>query len=309
VNNSEGMEVYKDVIIDGRFLKTAQLRDEYYVPLSDPAIVLSELARFHGSADVFTFVQELHETKPKFPFHREFDRMAVLPLTTYDAWFNKQINFKPRNKIKKALKSGIEVEVVPFSDNLVHGIRAIYNESPLRQGKRNWHYQKDFETVKREHATFLDRSEFISVRFKGELIGFAKVTHSQNYSILMNIVAKIAHRDKAPTNALIDKTVKLCTDRGIPLLNYGVWGRRGLNDFKVASGFTCLEVPRYFIPLTLKGRLALKLKLHRELKNYLPESWILFAAEARRRWNEKKFRTQFTTVPNQATPAETAVKS
>ena len=162
----------------------------------------------------------------------------------------------------------------------------IYNETPIRQGKRNWHFGKDFETLKREHATFLDRSDFIGAYVGDEMIGFAKVTHAENYSIIMNIVAKVSHRHMAPANGLIAKTIELVAARKIGLLNYGVWGRRGLSDFKVSSAFECFSVPRYYVPLTLRGRLALKLGLHLQLKERLPESWIVKAADLRARWNE-----------------------
>lgn len=288
-----------DVKVGGRFLKTACLNDEYYLPVADPATFIPKLKAAGVKADLFTFVQELHDRTPKYEYHREMDDMAVLPLTTFDHWFNKQITFKPRNKIRKALKNGVETRVVEFTDELLRGIKEIYDETPLRQGKRNWHYQKEFETLKREHSTFLDRSEFIGAYFQGELIGFVKVTHAKNYSIIMNIVSKVAAREKAPTNALITKTIELVTARNIPLLNYGVWGRRGLNDFKTASAFECYQVPRYYVPLTLKGRLALKLKLHRGLKERLPENWIIKLAEWRTKWNERKY-GKGTPVPKPA---------
>ena len=273
------------VKVAGRFLRTARLADEYYVPFTDPVTFIPKLRTTDIRADLFTFVQELHDKTVKYDYYRELDRMAVLPLTNFDNWMNKQITFKPRNKIRKALKNGVTTNVVEFSDELLRGIMEIYNETPIRQGKRNWYYGKDMETLKREHATFLDRSQFIGAYYEGELIGFVKVTHSKHYSIIMNIVAKVAHRDKAPTNALIAKTIELVTCRNIPLLNYGVWGGRGLTEFKTANSFECFEVPRYYIPLTLRGWLALKLKLHHGLKGHLPSSWIDKATNVRTMWN------------------------
>lgn len=278
-----------DLKVSGRLLKVACLQDEYYVPAGDPAQLIDGLKTAGIKADLLTFVQELHDRTPKHSYHCEMDDMAVLPLTTYDNWFNKQITFKPRNKIRKAWKNGVETRKVEFTDELLRGIKEIYDETPIRQGKRNWHYEKDFETLKREHTTFLDRSEFIGAYFQGELIGFVKVTHAAHYSIIMNIVSKVAARDRAPTNALIAKTIELVTARNIPLLNYGVWGRRGLNDFKTASAFECFQVPRFYVPLTWRGRLALKWKVHRGLKERLPEEWIIKLAAWRTKWNERRF--------------------
>lgn len=277
-----------NVKIGGRLLRIARLGDEYYVPVENPENLLESLRRSGSKADMFTFVQELHDCEPHYPYHCEMDQMAVLPITTYDHWLNQQIRFKPRNKIRKAWKSGMETRVVGFSDELIRGIQEIYNETEIRQGKRNWHFGKDLTTLYQEHATFLDRSEFIGAYYKNELIGFAKVTHSPKYSIIMNIVGKIAHRDKATTNALIAKTVELVASRNISLLNFGVWGRRGLNDFKTASAFECHEVPRYYVPLTRRGNLALKLQLHHGLKERLPEKWIVAAADFRARWNQRR---------------------
>jgi hypothetical protein len=277
------------LIVNGTILKTAKLTDEYYVPLADPKQFIEALRKLNTGADLFTFVQELDDRAPKHHYHCELDEMAVLPVTTYEHWLNKQITFKPRNKLRKAWKAGVETRKIEFSDSLVKGIMALYNETPIRQGKKNWHFGKDKRTVKMEHATFLDRSEFIGAYWKEELIGFAKVTHSANYSIIMNIVGSIAHRDKAPTNALIAKTIELVAAKKIGLLNYGVWGRRGLNDFKTASAFECYKIPRYYVPLTLKGKVALKMKVHTGIKERLPEGWISRAADLRAKWNQRRY--------------------
>jgi hypothetical protein len=280
-----------NVKVGGRFLKTACLNDEYYVPIADPAAFILKLKAAGVKADLFTFVQELHDRTPKHGFALHWDELAVLTLTTYEHWWKKQIKDKTRNMVRRAQKMDVELRVAPFDDDLIRSIKSIYDETPFRQGKRNWHYQKDLATLRREHATFLDRSEFIGAYCRGELIGFAKVTHAPQYSILMNIVAKVAARDKAPTNALIAKTIELVAARNIALLNYGVWGRRGLNDFKTSSAFECCRVPRYYVPLTPKGRLALALKLHRDVKEHLPESWIAQLSEWRMQWNKRKYST------------------
>ena len=276
-----------DIKVHGRLLKTAQLKDEYYVGVPDVTALIAQLKRPTSSvgADVFTFVQALHDREPHFSHVLSWDQMAVLPLSTFAHWFDRQLTFKPRNRLRKAWKSGVETRVVEFTDDFIRAVMVIYNETPLRQGKRNWHYGKEFETVKREHATFLERSEFIGAYAGDELIGFAKLTHSAQHSIVMNMVAKLSHRDKAPTNALLAKAIEQVTARHIPLLNFGVWGRRGLNEFKLANAFDCAAVPRYHVPLTLKGAWALKLSLHRGLKERLPEPWIVKLADTRAHWN------------------------
>lgn len=278
------------IVVNGGIVRQAQLRDEYIVSLRKPDSYIDQLKASRPKADFFTFVQEVDENIPKYTFIREWDSQAMLPLTTYEHWLTKQITFKPRNKIKKAHKIGVELMVVSFSDELVKAIIDVYNDSPIRQGKPNLHYGKSFDTVKHEHQTFLERSDFIGAFYKGEMIGFAKVTHCGGYSTLMNFVAKISHRDKAASNALLAKAVEICTGKGIRYLNYNFWNKGSLTDFKATNGFQQFKVPRYFVPLNVKGRLALKLKLHRKWTDVLPERCVRTGAALRGRWNAFRYR-------------------
>jgi len=270
--------------ITGRIFRTARLRDEPYQCVEDPKLVIEKIKGARSSVDVFTFMQEISEITPKYRFHLEWDSLAVLPVTTYDAWLRTQIDPKARNKIRKAQKKGIELRLIPFDDYLVKAIMEIYNESPVRQGKPFLHYGKDFATLKKDHETFLEQSDFIGAFYKEEMIGFIKLFHGKNVASLMQVISKISHRDKAPTNALIASAVEKCATRNIPYLHYGIWSRRGLGTFKVSHGFELRRVPRYFIPLSLKGQLLLKLHLHRDLRDYVPERWLDRMASLRSKW-------------------------
>ncbi len=273
----------KDIVVSRWFPRIAKLRSEYFIPLSGPAGFVAALKESRLKADAFTFVDRLDDRMLKpLPF-QVTDKVAVMPISTYQDWFEKQLYNKPRNMVRKSQKAGVVIRPLEFNDYLISGIKEIYDETPIRQGKRNRHYKKDFATLKREHSTFLERSDFIGAFYKDEMIGFAKVTHTDTYSILMNILAKICHRDKAPTNALIAKTVEVCAERNSKYLMYGVWGARSLSDFKAANGFECFDVPRYFVPITWKGMLALKLGLHRRLVDILPQRVIQLASDTRRR--------------------------
>src|SRR5439155_6343426 len=112
----------------------------------------------------------------------------------------------------RAEKKGVSVLEAPFDDALVQGISAIYNECPVRQGRPFRHYGKDIETVRKEEATFLDRSIFIGAFLGDRLIGFVKLVtdESRTQAGLMNIVSMVQHRDKAPTNALITQAIRSC---------------------------------------------------------------------------------------------------
>jgi hypothetical protein len=274
----------RDLTITGRIFRSARPRDEPYECIEDPESFISGLKQSDIRADLFTFMQEISEPEPKYPFHLEWDSLAVLPVTSYENWLKNQINFKTRNKIRKAQKAGVELRSVPFNDDLVKAIMEIYNESPTRQGKPFLHYAKTFETLKRDHETFLSRSDFVGAFYRGEMIGFIKFVVGKNVASLMQIISKIAHRDKAPTNALIAKAVEMCGERKIPNLHYGIWSRRGLGVFKISHGFLRREIPRYHVPLTLRGKVFLGLRLHHGLRDYLPGQCRDYLAELRGKW-------------------------
>jgi hypothetical protein len=280
----------KQITVMGRFFKTIRLQAEGYEFVDFPGRALEQLITQKVNADIFTFTQRLSKRIPEFQFHAEADSLAVLRIESYDIWWKRRINDKTRNMVRKAAKKGVTVRVVKFDDELVSGIESIHNEAPIRQGKPFKHFGKTFETVKNEHSTFLDRSDFIGAYYEGELIGIVKLVHQGAWSSLMQIISKISHRDKAPTNALIAKAVEICAERGVPHLQYGIWSTRGIGDFKLHHGFERIEVPRYYVPLTLTGRLMLRFGLHRGVAEFMPKRVLDFLIDVRSRWYNFKFR-------------------
>src|SRR5687768_17279465 len=125
----------KDVRIDGGLIRVARLAAEQYEFLDDPQPMLSELRRAPVRVDIFTFMQRLPHTAPKFEYRMEPDNLAAVPVSTFENWWTKQIDGKTRNMIRRAEKSGVTVRAVPFDDALVKGIWEIYNETPVRQGR------------------------------------------------------------------------------------------------------------------------------------------------------------------------------
>jgi hypothetical protein len=221
----------------------------------------------------------------------EMDNMAVLPVSTFDEWMSKQIDFKVRNKVRKATKNGVVVREVSFDDAYVRGIHAIYNESPVRQGKSFWHYGKDIDAVRRMNGTFMDRTIFIGAFFEENLIGFVKLVTDEIVSQagLMQIVSMIRHQDKAPTNALVAQAVRSCAERGIKSLwyanmSYGKKQADGLADFKRHNGFQKVELPRYYVPLTTVGRMALRMGFHHGVSDWIPEPVAAAYRKVRRQW-------------------------
>lgn len=286
----------KEVVIEGKLIRIARIDGEGYQFLDDPEAAIGAIRNSGSRIDVFTFIQQLSDTSPRYGYPIEWDNMAVLPVSTFDHWMAHQIDFKVRNKIRKAAKNGVIVREVPFGDDLIKGIQTIYNESPIRQGRRFWHYRKDLETLRRMKATFLNRSIFIGAFLEGDLIGFAKLVTNEDRSQagLMHIVSMIQHRDKAATNALIAHAVRVCAERNIARLwyanfSYGNKQRDSLADFKRHNGFQKLEIPRYYVPLTMIGLIALRMGVHHRAADWIPTPVAAAYRRIRNFWYARRF--------------------
>jgi hypothetical protein len=287
----------KYIKVQGRLMRLASPELDSYEDLADPETMLDGLRKSGARIDLFTFMQLVPDTTPKYAYSMEWDNLAVIPLTDFDHWW-KSLRSEARNRARQAEKKGVTLREVPFESALVQGIWEVYNETPVRQGRPNTHYGKDIETVRREEETFLDRSIFIGAFLGEQLIGFVKLVtdEGRTHANLMNIVAMIKHRDKAPTNALIAQSVRACEARGIRYLTYQnfAYGKKkgdSLANFKEVNGFKRFDVPRYYVPLTAVGQVALRLGLHHRFIDRLPEPLVAKVREFRTAWYNRKLQS------------------
>lgn len=270
----------KTIVVTGRWLKIASIRDEDWQEgdvVLPPSELLAGIQKLRTlGADIFTFSQKPSDPRPRYSYHYEWDSVAAIRTESYSDWWNKRVSTDLRCDVRKAAKLGVVVRQVPFDDELVRGIKEIYDETPIRQGTPFWHYRKDFSAVKQANATYVDQSEFLGAYYGDELIGFVKIVFIGRIARLMQIIAKDTHRDKRPSNALIAKAVGLCEEKGCTLLTYGKYqytqGADSLTAFKRRNGFEEILVPKYYVPLTTTGKLALSLGLHCGAKRLVPAS-------------------------------------
>ena len=288
----------RDIQVHGSLVRIARLDGDKYKFLDDPEPVVAALRKSQKRVDIFTFMQKLPDTVAKYNYPMEWDNLAVLEISTFDDWWTKRIGFKARNKAKQAAKKGVIVRETPFDDAFARGIWEIYNESPVRQGRRFPHYGKSIDRVRQMSATFPDTSIFIGAYFDEKLVGFIKLTtdDSRSQAGMMHIVSMIQHRDKAPTNALVAQAVRSCADRGISHLvysnfAYGKKERSSLSDFKERNGFERVNLPRYYVPLTGIGWTAFRLGLHHKFIDRLPEPLLAKARDLRYSWYKHRFPT------------------
>jgi hypothetical protein len=267
----------------------ASLEEEWFEDLKDLEIAIAGLKCCRPRPDIFTFCQRVPEVEPRYHYQVVTESLAVLPISTYEKWWTNQQSRSSRNKVRKSQKAGIELRQAVFDDEFVHGMVKIFNETPVRQGRQFWHYGKDFETVRREFSTFLFREYLIGAYLGDELIGFVMLADAGQFGVLGQFISKVAHRDKATNNALIAKTVEVCEQRQLPYLLYTDWRDTSLVDFKRGCGFEEMRLPRYFVPLTVAGKLALRLGLERfrgGVKEGLPELLRKPLKLARKRWHD-----------------------
>lgn len=270
----------RTIIVTGKGVKVASVLDEKLTPgdvVSEPEPFIAAVKKsLELDADLFTFAQKPTESTPRFNYPFEWENAAVIPITTYDEWLNNRAASDVRQNVRKSARRGVDVRRADFDDSFVHGIVGIFNESPIRQGRPFWHYGKTFDQVKEEIGHCIERSYFIGAYVEDELVGFIKLLQTGEFAELAVIVCKVSHREKRPTNALIAKAVETCIDENIGFLSYAEFHyyknkSSSLAEFKKRNGFERIDYPRYYIPLTLKGRIAASLNLHHGIKGVIPE--------------------------------------
>ena len=252
-------------------VSTVALEDEWFDEVRDPEAVIETLkAERVLGADLFSFCQRLPHTERRYAYDVAMESIAAVRLESYSAWWDHQIEKTTRNQIRKCQKVGVEIRPCAYDDEFIRGMTAIFNETPVRQGRRFWHYGKDFETIKRQFARNLFREELFGAFYRGEMIGFAMLGKSNGFADLGQIIAKLEHRDKSVTSALIATAVERCCVLQLPYLVYAYWSDDSLGQFKRRLGFDEVLLPRYFVPLTWKGRLALYTGTHRGWRTLMP---------------------------------------
>jgi len=297
------VEVCRNAIcVRGGLFRVASFDGEGYQFVENPEKAVEYLHKSGIHADLLTFVQRLSDREPKFSHWMEWDNVAAMQVSTFDEWMSRQINPKTRNMVRKSAKCGVTVREVAYDDEFVQGISNIYNEVPVRQGMRFWHYGKDITTVRKINETFPNQSIYIGAYYEGTLIGFVKLVTDEKASQagLMQILSMIKHRDKAPTNALVAQAVRSCAERKIPYLwyakfSYGKKGEDTLAQFKRHNGFQKWNLPRYYIPLSFAGQIALRLNLHHNVREWIPEIITNYYRRARGRWYERRFSGLYNT--------------
>lgn len=281
------------IIANGRWVTVARIHDEPWLPreVDDPERCIQALKRFGVGGrrpDIFTFAQTVADTTPRYRHPLEWESIATVRLSTYATWWARLPDDVRRN-VKRAGKRGVLARVRALDDNLVAGIVEVNNESRVRQGAPCIHFGKTHAEVARDQAVHLERSEFLCAYLGDELIGFLKIVYGDRCGVFVQFLTKRSRRALKPANALVAKAVERCCENGLRYMVYGKY-RYGnqpdtsLMEFKRRNGFEEILVPRYYVPLTTRGRVAMALGLHRDRVDTLPEGAISVGRRARAAW-------------------------
>lgn len=271
----------RKIIVTGKFIKIAQIFDDHLDQRKETNIknVIEEV-KLSKLAHIFTFLEHFSDAVEKNNYEDIFckdlyiekEYLAVIKITTYEYWYKNELKKQTRTRLKKAARIGIKVKTVPLDDNLIKGIQKIFNETPIRQKTLFWHYGKSFDEVKQMISTYADRSFFIGAYFNDDLIGFSKLINCGVFGRANQILSMVKHNDKPVMNALIAGLVTTCVNNNIPYLSYGDWVEGSLGHFKQNNAFKKFAVHRYYKPLSITGKLALKYSFHKGYKHFIPNN-------------------------------------
>jgi hypothetical protein len=251
------------------FYQQAKHSIEYLYDVNITKDLLIDLKE--AGADLLTFVQRTFLNSGKRygrPFWSEDEPIALLNITSFDKWWNFQIRSEERNRTRKALKKGITVKIAKIDTDFVRSAQRIYNETPIRQGRKYTGYGLSLKNVK-EKFNNLNESEVHGAYYNGELVGLLWMIYGDSVARIKSFVSLTKHRDKAPNNALLTEAVKRAYEKNFRFVVYEKMGYLpSLDLFKAHNGFREHIVLRYYLPLSRKGVLAMKLGAYKGIQYF-----------------------------------------
>jgi hypothetical protein len=293
-----GMPVNGDMVITtGQRLKIGKIRGEEMREheIGDPDLYIAALKNDRDgilNADIFSFSQKLPAIQPKYSYPMEWESVAAIKITGFEEWWTK-LPQETRKNVRRSQKRGVVITARALDADVIEGIRAVNDDSPMRQGAKNAYHGLTAEDTWKRYGEFDGRCDFVCAYTGESMIGFLHLVYRGDVAAILNLTVKPTEFDKRPANALVAKAVEICCERGITHLSFGLYNYGNkrdspLREFKVRNGFREILIPRYFVPITSWGSLCVKLNLHRGLIGILPSS-VIAAGLRTRAFLYKKF--------------------
>jgi hypothetical protein len=263
----------------GRFLTQARLTWEYAYEFTAGRVFLQDLKA--QGIDLISFIERTflesidrqnRSSLNSRGFHTEIETVGLLSTSSYEDWL-RSIGKKARQDISRSERRGVLVREVRMDDNFLRDALAIYNETPVRQGRRYTGYGVTLDGLKKKFSDSKD-AEILGAYDETQLVGLLWMMLGDRVAQIGSFVHLVSKRDKLPTNALIAAAVKNCCERGIQFLVYPTaFGLQpGIDSFRLRMKFTPFAVPRRYVPLTRRGCASIRLHVHKPIQHVMPRT-------------------------------------
>ena len=208
-------------------------------------------------------VVELISSRSK---HRVTIYARILPLMREFSyiWTNK-FNKKARNLVKKFKKSNGIVKVLDRPLDYINEIMEVNLSAPIRQGRpMPPSYTNREIVIKSLEASLKEKKGHLKVYgafIHDKLVAYSYVVEHNGYAYISRFLTHTKYFKYAVSNGLISAIIEDLCNRNIEVVQYGYWSRhhKGVNHFLKQHGFERGKVEAYYIPLSRKGRLALRI--------------------------------------------------
>jgi hypothetical protein len=202
----------------------------------------------------------------------EMETIGLLRTSPHESWF-RSLGKTTRGDIRRSERRGILVKDVQVDDRFLRDAQLIYNETPVRQGRRYTRYGVSIEDLRKDFLDF-ESQEFLGAYDDTQLIGLFWMMPGDRVAQIRALIHLISKRNKLPTSALIDAAVRKCSERGIQFLVYPTtYGLQpGLDSFRLRMKFFPFAVPRHYVPLTRRGSIAIRLHVHKPIQYVIPRN-------------------------------------
>jgi hypothetical protein len=181
--------------------------------------------------------------------------LAVLRLpSSYDRWYE-SLDKRVRHAIRTSRTSVEQCTI----DEGTKAIASIYTDIEERQGQPFPFHNIDAAELERIMVRRKE-SVFFHGLADGRLVGAARIipSISEGFAILASLISRGSDFDKKPNDRLLAGLVEWAIQKQIGLLVYDYLADDSLGFFKRRHGFCPLSVPRFGVPLTARGSLALR---------------------------------------------------
>src|SRR5262249_8854815 len=82
------------IVVSPGWLKISEVKDEAWLAgdvVADPEACITALRHARVRVDLFTFSQKPPDVTPRYPYHMEWDNLAVIPTSDFKEWWEHRV--------------------------------------------------------------------------------------------------------------------------------------------------------------------------------------------------------------------------